>query len=335
MPSRDSGPTWTCTPPLVSIVVAARDEEQRLRSCLESLHRVDYPHFEIIVADDGSRDRSVDVAREMGAGVVEAAGRGPAAARNLAVAQARGEVIAFTDADCTVPRDWLRLLVHALAGQRIASAGGRQQQVFPGGADAAENAAIGAFFDLTSAIADYTRVDRAAGEVAHNASCNVAYRRDAFEAVGGFTEGLFPGEDIDLDYRLSQIGLRAWFVPGVTVMHHRPGGMRWFASMMRRYGHAEGAFVRRHGPWRPVDYVPLATLALVLVQALALGRRTRPLAAVLDAALLAGAVAAIAQVPASLRLGVVRCALVAGTQWHLGYLEGLRTGPPARPVERR
>jgi hypothetical protein len=56
---------------------------------------------------------------------------------------------------------------------------------------------------------------------------------------------------------------------------------------------------------------------------------------VLDGALVAAAVAAIVRVPPSLRPGVVRCALVAGTQWHLGYLEGLRTGPPARPGDGR
>jgi glycosyltransferase involved in cell wall biosynthesis len=335
VPSDDHAPAWTHTLPLVSCVVAVRDEQMRLRACLESLRRVDYPRTEIIVADDGSRDGSVGVAREMGAVVVEAGGRGPAAARNLAVAVSKGEVIAFTDADCTVPVNWLRPLVHALAGARIASAGGGQRQVFPEGTDDADNAAITAFFDLTSAIADYTRVDARAGEVAHNASCNVAYRRDAFEAVGGFSEGLFPGEDIDLDFRLSRIGLRAWFVPGITVLHHRPGGMRWFVSMMRRYGHAEGAFVRTHGPWRPVDYVPFALAAFALAQALAFGRRTWVVPVLIDGALMTAAIAALARVPRELRLGVVRCALVAGTQWNLGYLAGLRTGPPARPADRR
>jgi GT2 family glycosyltransferase len=319
--------------PLVSVVIAARNAEATLGACLASVARLDYPRVELLVADDGSSDDTAGVARRAGARVVEAAGVGPAAARNLAVAASSGQVIAFTDADCEVPPDWLSVLVDAIDRPGVASAGGGQVQVFGSGGDPRADAAIEAFFRLASFFFEYPRDGGPPRAVAHIASCNSAYRRDAFLEVGGFTPGLFPGEDVDLDYRLRQRGYRAWFVPSVRVRHHRPGGWTWFTRMMRRYGRGQGVLARLHGPFRLADAVPPALLAAAALQVGLAAPVTRPLvlgADALAAALACGVLAAA--VPVSRWSGAVRAGVVALAQWTTGYVEGVLAGPPACAV---
>jgi hypothetical protein len=93
--------------PMVSIVVAARDDERTMGACLESIGRIQYPNYEIIVADEGSRDRSIEIAAAMpGVRIV----RGKfGAIDNEIVRSARGELIAFTRADCIVDPEWLSI----------------------------------------------------------------------------------------------------------------------------------------------------------------------------------------------------------------------------------
>ncbi|MGB1893565.1 MAG: glycosyltransferase [Candidatus Latescibacterota bacterium] len=103
--------------PLVSVVVAARNEEARIADCLSLLAAQDYPNFEVVVVDDGSTDATA----ELIAGWVEAdkrfkliglSGSGSKkAALTAAIAEAAGEVIATTDADCAMGNEWLSSLM--------------------------------------------------------------------------------------------------------------------------------------------------------------------------------------------------------------------------------
>lgn len=105
------------TQPLVSVVVAARNEEARIADCLSLLAAQDYPNFEVVVVDDGSTDATA----ELIAGWVEAdkrfkliglsASGSKKAALTAAIAEAAGEVIATTDADCAMGNEWLSSLM--------------------------------------------------------------------------------------------------------------------------------------------------------------------------------------------------------------------------------
>ena len=105
------------TQPLVSVVVAARNEEARIADCLSLLAAQDYPNFEVVVVDDGSTDATA----ELIAGWVQAdkrfkliglSGSGSKkAALTAAIAEAAGEVIATTDADCAMGNEWLSSLM--------------------------------------------------------------------------------------------------------------------------------------------------------------------------------------------------------------------------------
>lgn len=309
------------TAPQVSVVIAARNAEATIEACLASLSQQTLTDHEVIVVDDGSTDRTAALASAAGATVVSVPGVGASAARNIGLRHAAGRVVAFTDADCTVPPHWLGALITVLDRTGATGVGGSQRNVFP--ADLPGAAAFDAFFRLASVVSDYTRSGGGVREVTHNASCNSAYRTDALTDIGGFTDGLWPGEDVDLDIRLRARGATLLFVPDAVVSHHRPGTMAWFRRMMRRYGAAERALVRLHGRARRIDYLPPLLLTIAAVHLLYLVPACRPWLAIADiVAVSAAALALVVTTPPQHWTTVIGFAVTAVWAWHLGWYAG-------------
>ncbi|MEM8964387.1 MAG: glycosyltransferase family A protein, partial [Acidobacteriota bacterium] len=101
----------------VAVVVPTLDEESRLDRCLASIRRQDYPQnkVSILVADGGSRDATLDIARRHGCEIVDAAGLLAEAAKTKALARVDADVVAMIDADNTIVGDhWLPRAVDAL-----------------------------------------------------------------------------------------------------------------------------------------------------------------------------------------------------------------------------
>lgn len=309
------------TAPVVSVVIAARNAAATIEACLRSLAAQTFTAHEVLVVDDGSSDDTGSLARTLGARVIRTSGTGASAARNLGVAATRGHIVAFTDADCTVTPTWLEALVTALETTGAAGVGGPQRNVFPPGISSAE--AFDAFFRLASVVSDYTRTGGGARQVPHNASCNSAYRKAAFDEVGGFAAGLWPGEDVDLDLRLRDRGGVLMFVPEAVVHHHRPGTLPWFRRMMRRYGAAERRVVQRHGRTRRIDYLPPVLVAALAAHALYVVPAVRPWLALADLTVVAaGGLALAVTTPARHWVSVVVFAVTAVWSWHLGWWRG-------------
>lgn len=304
--------------PLVSVIIAARDAAGTLGACLASLAALDYPAVEIVVVDDGSRDDTAAIARASGARVIENTGSGPSAARNQGLGVARGDLVAFTDADCSVPQHWLKTLVEALTATGAAGAGGGQHNVVAGTGTAATG--LDAFFRAASIVSDYTQRHGAQRDVSHIAACNALYRKQPLVEAGGFREGLFPGEDVDLDYRLRRQEHRLTYVPGADVEHVRPDNLAWFARWMRRYGASQRELVRLHGRFRAIHYVPLVTVGMLAAQALWLWPAMRTVIAVCDlGAAVAAATLVVRSGPPREWPAIVRYGAIALIEWHWGY----------------
>jgi glycosyltransferase involved in cell wall biosynthesis len=111
---------------MVSVVVGARNDERTIAACLESIGRLRHPNFEVIVIDDASSDRSIEIASTVpGIRLLRQPSRGRF--RTLyaaAVHAARGSLIAFTRGDCVVDSDWLTLAVQALTEDHCDAVGG-------------------------------------------------------------------------------------------------------------------------------------------------------------------------------------------------------------------
>lgn len=191
----------------VSIIVPAHNEEKllgdTLRTVAASAAATGEAH-EIIVVDDGSTDRTAEVAREHGARVVAVHVRHIAAARNAGARDARGQLLVFVDADTLVPAGVLR---QALAAWRDGAVGGGAMAAFPDGTARWANAMIvGTCWFMR-------KVQWAAG-------CFVFARRDAFDRVGGFDERFYASEEIHFSRAIKKHG-RFVIVPDVVVTSAR------------------------------------------------------------------------------------------------------------------
>jgi glycosyltransferase involved in cell wall biosynthesis len=93
--------------PLISVIIPAFNEEKFLGNCLFSLKNQDFNDFEIIVVDNNSRDKTSKIAKKFGVKLVSEKNQGAALARNRGAKEAKGEILAFTDADTILPKNWL------------------------------------------------------------------------------------------------------------------------------------------------------------------------------------------------------------------------------------
>ena len=165
--------------PSVSLIVAAHDEEAVIEEKVrEATTRLDYPRerLEVIVASDGSADRTAELAREAGADLVLDLPRGgKVAALNAAVERARGEVLAFSDANSFWEPDALRHLVSRLADPRVGYVCG---QVRPDGAAAMRSEGADARAPRTR------RAARSRGARAGHGGASCSKRRPSSAACG-------------------------------------------------------------------------------------------------------------------------------------------------------
>jgi len=121
--------------PLISIIIPTYNRPQQLALCLQALARQHYPHFEVIVVDDGSQTRlfeCVDNFRDqLDITLLTQDNAGPAAARNTGAAQAKGQFIAFTDDDCQPDANWLKNLAACFKENPDAAIGGKTINQLP------------------------------------------------------------------------------------------------------------------------------------------------------------------------------------------------------------
>ncbi|MEX0600016.1 MAG: glycosyltransferase, partial [Rhodothermales bacterium] len=170
--------------PTISVLVAARNEAERLGACLEALRQQSYPpdHIEIIVADDHSTDGTADVARRHGVHCVRLRSEEPtgkAAALHAAFEISRGSVLLVTDADCRPPRDWARNLTAQFDTPRAGIVCG-VTSIRDGGLLARLQAFDWAL--LLTVAAGLSAIGKPLTAMGNN----MAIRREAYLAVGGY-----------------------------------------------------------------------------------------------------------------------------------------------------
>jgi glycosyltransferase involved in cell wall biosynthesis len=184
--------------PLISVVIPAYNEEKYLPRCLASLNRQTYPRsqFEVVVVDNASTDATARIAEEFGARVVREPKKGVARARQRGFAEAKGEIIASTDADVELPPDWLENVAACFA--RHPQAGGMTGPVYLYDG--------GAFVRTCSRYVNtaWVWLLNVLGIGAFSGN-NFAVRREPFWQVDGFRRELVNGEDTDLGFRMRRV----------------------------------------------------------------------------------------------------------------------------------
>jgi GT2 family glycosyltransferase len=228
--------------PRVSVVVCAYNAERTMDMCLASLERLNYPDYEIIAVNDGSTDRTLEIARKYEkVRVISQENEGLSAARNAGIAASTGEIIAFTDSDCVADPDWLTYMVEKFLSSGLSAVGGPN---FP----PPENALIPAC--VAASPGGPTHVLLSDDVAEHIAGCNMAFRREAIEQIGGFDPHFrVAGDDVDVCWRLQNEGYRIGFSPAAVVWHSRRNSISAYLKQQRGYGKAEALVYFKH-PYR-------------------------------------------------------------------------------------
>jgi len=246
--------TW----PRVSVVVCAYNAADTLEDNLQSLERLTYPDYEIVLVNDGSRDATAEIARRHPrVRIVDTPNQGLSAARNIGLAEASGEIVAYTDADTRVDPDWLTFLIQPFLTSDVVGSGG--PNVVP-----ADDPPIAQCIARAPGGPTHVLLDDRIAE--HVPGCNMAFRRDALLAIGGFNPiYLRAGDDVDVCWRLQARGWKIGFASSALVWHHHRASVKAYWRQQVGYGEGETCLMAHHPEkfldgrmlWRGRIYSPL------------------------------------------------------------------------------
>ncbi len=255
--------------PFVTVIIPVYNRADDMRSCLESLFKVDYPleKLEIIVVDDNSSDTTVETVKTYPVKLIaQPKNLGQSAARNAGVFAAQGEIIAFIDSDCIAGASWLRELTPYFDDPRNALVGGYVDSYY-------RETRLDRYEEANSALNMGGKFVTGSGKESdfYVPTCNMLVRKEAYLKVGGLDETMRVGEDVDLCWRLKEDGYRLVYVPKGTIEHkHRN---RFFETFKRRfdYGVSEPTLyikhqqIVKHFPWQPACMAVLLTIIIGLI----------------------------------------------------------------------
>lgn len=178
----------------VSVVVPAYNEELIIATCIQHLQAqiFDQP-YEIIISNNNSTDRTAEIAKQLGVRVLNTTEKGYVHAAIAGVQAAEGEIIAMTDSDTRVPPHWLQRIYDTLQAQPELAAVGGPFEFHDG------PRGVRAVIKLLNGISPRLMIASLSG-------MNMAFRRSAYEAVGGFNPKINLQADTYLGNRLAKYG---------------------------------------------------------------------------------------------------------------------------------
>jgi glycosyltransferase involved in cell wall biosynthesis len=228
--------------PRVSVVVCAYNAERTLDRCLASLAALSYPDYEVIVVNDGSSDRTLEIAESYAfCRIINQPNEGLSVARNVGAEAASGEIVAYTDSDCVADLDWLSYLVAKMDASNLAACGGPN---FP----PPEDSLVPAVVAVAPGGPTHVLISDEIAE--HIAGCNMAFDRQVLMKLGGF-DPIYrtAGDDVDICWRFQDAGYVIGFSPAAVVWHFRRNTVRAYINQQRGYGKAEALVYAKH-PFR-------------------------------------------------------------------------------------
>lgn len=261
--------------PSVSVVVPAYNAGETIGPLLESLLGLDYPVYEVIVVNDGSKDGTKGVVERYPVRLIEQRNLGASAARDAGLRVANADIVAYVDSDVTVTPNWLRELVRPFEDPSVAATTGRT-----------------VFLRNDKCTSWWRSLDierrnarrKSDTRLANGPNC--AFRKSVLLEVGGFDPKWYHAEDTEVSYRIWMRGHRIRYVPE-AVVHHVPEE-DWRDYLRKRYRDAK-AFTRMLARYTRSalmhdDFVSLGMkvqppvfLALLLTLGLTIGLMLTPL----------------------------------------------------------
>ena len=188
----------------VSIIIPIKNRANYLPNLIQNLSNLSYPEYEVIIVDDCSTDNTKDLLKEYPVRNISLERSvGSAKARNIGIKEAKNDIIALTDSDCFVSRNWLKELVPFLNKYDVV--GGKV-----------------IFYDdiekkLNPAIHDETVLSKDSPVNFLNTS-NVVFKKDIWKKTGGFLD--YRLEDVEFSWRLLKKDYKLFYIPKGLVIHH-------------------------------------------------------------------------------------------------------------------
>src|SRR3989344_8455740 len=237
---------------MISIIIPAREEEKVIGTTVSHIKReLAIPH-EIIVSDDGSRDRTAEIAKGNGAVVVLFDGlkHTPGHTRNRGARVAQGEFLVFIDADVFIPEPdaFFRRALEHFKDPRVVGVCG-PQKALPAVETWGDRLSFGYLNAVTRFQNNVLHKGEASGKI-------MVVRRNAFEKINGFREDLVTREDGDFFCRLSKIGWTV-FDPKLVIFHgarraHKIGWLKLWTIWTAETIHVALFNKSIHDDWTPV-----------------------------------------------------------------------------------
>jgi len=236
----------------VSIVIPTLNSAETLDKCLKSVRSNNSQHdYEIIVIDGGSKDDTVLIAGKYVDKVLTEDTYFRGVNRNKGIKNSQGNIICFTDSDCTVPENWIDELVHGLL--RLSARDSKVVGVGGGNIPWIENPSLMELAvarvmrsPLVSFGARNVSIYRDERQVYHNPPMNSAYFKWVLEEVGGFGEEYNVGEDMDLDLKIGGKGYKLYYLPNVIIKHRHRATFKQFRKQIYDFGKTRFRLVGRY-----------------------------------------------------------------------------------------
>lgn len=210
----------------VSVIIAVKNRERLIGRCLQALMEVDYRNYEVIVVDDHSSDNTAGIVKTFPVKLRRSKGKGIGAAKNTGISEATGDILAFTDSDCLVAKDWISQIVKLhLQHQEVMGIGGIIKNPISSNFFARFGQKL--CFDPPISQQDFVK------SIGGN---NISYKREVFNSVGLFDERFVTGEDPDMCWRLGQKEMKILYSPSIVIYHIHRSTLGGFLKQQFWYG---------------------------------------------------------------------------------------------------
>jgi glycosyltransferase involved in cell wall biosynthesis len=233
--------------PKVSVIVPVKNGATHIRELLDSLLQVDYNRdmLEIIVVDGNSTDNTREIVSQYPVKLLLEERQGLNAARNTGIKNSNGEIIAFTDADCIIPKNWINRILDNFRSPQVGCVGGNVMGYYDSFLSHYSDESL---IPVMRIFRKREVLDSVKPPQKYPAGCNMAFRKEALKKVGLFDEGIKYGFDEDeLIERICKSGFTMVLDPDVLVRHkHRPA-LKELLKQNFNYGKGLGLMLRKMG----------------------------------------------------------------------------------------
>lgn len=228
----------------VSVIIPCYNAERTILRTLEALDNQTVKGFEVILADDGSKDRTVSVAKSFKPKnfkliVLAEKHAGPAAQRNRGAEKAKGGVLLFTDSDCVPDKDWIKEMARPFQDKNIVGVSGTYRTL--------NNDKLIARFEGYEIAKRHERLARQK-YIDFIGSFSAGYRKNIFKTFGGFSSDFkrADAEDPELSFKIAKAGHKMIFNPKAIVAHPHVSTLKKFWKQKFSRGYWRVLLYKKH-----------------------------------------------------------------------------------------